>query len=76
MDQTITASQANQRFSQMLREVETGRSFIVTSHGRPVARLVPVGAEDQTPALGELLAFLETLPRREAGAWRRDDLYR
>jgi len=76
MDRAITASEANQHFSRMLRDVEGGLSYVVTSRGRPVARIVPVGASDQVKAVDALIDFLETLPDRDAGAWRREDLYR
>ena len=39
----ITAREANQRFSEVLAKVESeGQGFIVTKHGRPVARILPV----------------------------------
>jgi prevent-host-death family protein len=40
---TITLRDANQRFSELVREVEaTGQGFVVLRHGKPVARLLPV----------------------------------
>jgi prevent-host-death family protein len=42
----ITAREANQRFSEVLAKVERGgQGFVVTKHGRPVARILPFGAE-------------------------------
>ena len=41
MDRIISATEANQRFSELLREVAEGVSFTVTSRGRPVALQVP-----------------------------------
>ena len=76
MERAITASDANQRFSEMLREVQDGETFVVTSRGRPVAKVTPVDAFDQQgPAVDALLDVVGTLPRRQAGAWRREDLY-
>jgi prevent-host-death family protein len=76
MDRAITASDANQHFSEMLREVQDGQTFIVTSRGRPVAKVTPVdGLDAQAPALNALLDFVAALPRRRAPAWRREDLY-
>jgi prevent-host-death family protein len=75
MDRPISASEANQRFSEMLREVANGESFTVTSRGRPVARVIPVEHGDQQRKIERLLEFVETLPRRRAGPWKREDLY-
>ncbi len=76
MDRAISASDANQRFSELLREVQEGESFIVTSRGRPVAKVTPVDDLDrQGPAIDALLDFVGALPRRRAEEWRREDLY-
>lgn len=76
MERAITASDANQRFSEMLREVQEGETFVVTSRGRPVAKVTPVDHLDrQGPAIAALLDFVAALPRRRAQAWRREDLY-
>ncbi len=76
MDRAISASEANQRFSEMLRDVQSGESFVVLSRGRPVARVVPVDDDaDRAVALKKLLADLKTLPRLNAGSWTREDLY-
>lgn len=76
MDRAITASDANQRFSELLRDVREGASFVVTSRGRPVARLAPIDdAERQSASIEALIDFFETLPRRRAEGWRRVDLY-
>ncbi|MDP3895974.1 MAG: type II toxin-antitoxin system prevent-host-death family antitoxin [Mesorhizobium sp.] len=42
MNKTVTAAEANRDFSKLLRSVRDGESFIVTSHGTPVAKLVPI----------------------------------
>lgn len=42
MERAITASDANQRSSEMLREVQDGETFVATSRGRPVAKVTPV----------------------------------
>ena len=38
MDKSVSAADANRRFSELLRTVKKGRSVIVTSHGRTVRR--------------------------------------
>jgi prevent-host-death family protein len=77
MDETISAADANRKFSQLLRGVREGRSYVVTSHGRPVARLVPAETDrDQvTRARTALLTRLEQQPVVHVGRWTRDELY-
>jgi len=46
----ITLRDANQGFARLIREVEAGEEVVITRHGRPVARLVPVrGGRTPTP---------------------------
>jgi prevent-host-death family protein len=47
--------------SECIREVESGRTIVVTEHGQPVARIVP---EEISP-----LARVETLRKTGAIAW-------
>ena len=77
MDQLISAADANRRFSRMLREVRAGRAFVVTSHGTPVARLVPYepGSDAREAAREALLRRLASQPATDAGPWTRDELY-
>jgi len=48
---------------------------VVTSHGRPVARIEPVERRSNSNAKGVLLARLKAQPVRRIGRWKRDDLY-
>ena len=77
MDEAISAADANRRFSLLLRGVREGRSYVVTSHGKPVARLVPVGERNEIGASARamLLSRLERQPVINAGRWTRDELY-
>jgi len=78
MDSTVSAAEANRAFSRLLREVrEEGRSFVVTAHGKPVARLVPFdGSEASAAAAREaLFARLESQPAINAEPWTREELY-
>lgn len=75
MDRAISASEANQRFSELLRDVAAGESFTVTSRGKPVARVTPVDRAGARRSVTRLLEFVEGLPLRRAGDWTRDDLY-
>lgn len=74
MERAISASEANQQFSEMLREVQEGESYVVLSRGRPVARVVPVDRDAERRSVDSLMEFLGRLPTRRAD-WKRDDLY-
>ena len=41
MEKPVLAADASRKFSKLLREVREGKSYVVTSHGRAVARIVP-----------------------------------
>lgn len=77
MDEVVSAAEANRRFSQLLRTVREGRSYVVTAHGRPVARIIPAGAEDRTAegARAALIARLRSQRAVDIGPWTRDELY-
>ena len=77
MEETVSAADANRRFSLLLRGVREGRSYVVTSHGRPVARLIPADKHDNVAAgaRATLLSRLEQQPVVNAGRWTRDELY-
>jgi len=75
MDRTISASDANQRFSELLREVSEGESFTVLSRGRAVARVLPVDKAQGRALVERLLGFVSGLPIRHSGDWTRADLY-
>jgi prevent-host-death family protein len=77
VDEAVSAADANRKFSLLLRRVREGRSYIVTSHGKPVARLIPAGKHEDmaTGARTALLSRLEKQPIVHAGRWTRDELY-
>jgi prevent-host-death family protein len=43
----IQASEAKTHLPQILDEVERGETFVITRHGRPVARIVPEPSKRQ-----------------------------
>ena len=81
IEETVSAAEANRSFSRLLRGVREGRSYVVTSHGRPIARLSPINdaeaADDRfrQAAKRELLRRLESRPVIDIGPWTRDELY-
>ena len=83
---TISAADANRYFSKLVREVAAGESVVVTSRGRPVARIVPVDEHgeleaqqirsDRQRAWEEHLSHLATQPVLNIPVtWTRDQLY-
>jgi prevent-host-death family protein len=77
MNKTVSAADANRRFSELLRTVKKGRSVVVTSHGKPVAKISPV-VEDDRAAQGARSALFDRLRRARvvnASRWTRDELY-
>ncbi len=75
MEKAISAADANRKFSELLREVKEGRSYVITSHGRPVARIEPVKEKRDGRAKAALLAHLKAQPIRDISGWTRDELY-
>lgn len=77
MSSAIAAADANREFSKMLRQVRAGHSVTITSHGRPVARMVPISEADTTRlhARTRLLERLTHATVRTIGTWSRDELY-
>ena len=54
-----------------------GQSYVVTSHGRAVARIAPVRVDrtSATDARSLLLSRLRSERVVKIGRWKRDDLY-
>ena len=78
MEEAVSAADANRNFSQILRRVKEGRTYVVTSHGNPVARIVPAkqGGALTRAAKSALMARLRSEPVQIIGQrWSRDDLY-
>lgn len=77
MEKIVSAAEANRHFSQLLRAVRNGESYVVTAHGRPVAKIVPIGDADvvRDKAREALLARLRSQPAIDIGPWTRDELY-
>ncbi len=77
MEKDVSAADANREFSRLLQDVRKGQSYIVTSHGKPVARIAPVRgrARFAEKARNLLLARLRAEPAVKIGRWKRDELY-
>jgi prevent-host-death family protein len=81
IEETVSAAEANRGCFPLLHGVRDGRSYVVTAHGRPIARLEPISeaasAEDQVreAAKRELVLRLENQPVIDIRRWTRDELY-
>jgi len=76
MEKAISAAEANRKFSELLRGVRAGQSYVVTSHGRPVARIEPIeNGCDADHARDALLKRLRAQKAIDIGPWTRDELY-
>ena len=61
----IQATEAKTHLAELLRAVEHGETVAITRHGKPVAHLVPAGAQDRANREGAV----ERFQQRSAG-WR------
>ncbi len=77
MEERISAADANRKFSLLLRRIREGRSYVVTSHGKPVARLIAAGRHENVAAGAHaaLVSRLEKQRAVRAKRWTRDELY-
>jgi prevent-host-death family protein len=80
MDKTITTEDFRNQPDNILKDVQGGESFTVTSGGKPVARIVPAEAADDETARKDaawtaLLARLDQQPALNLGPWSREDGY-
>jgi antitoxin (DNA-binding transcriptional repressor) of toxin-antitoxin stability system len=77
----ITATEANQNLSRVLRDVAAGASYTVTSRGKPVAEIKapdPNADLDKAEKRKRMEAMLERMKKRKpviVGPWTRDELY-
>jgi len=49
MTATFGVLDARSRFSELIERAERGEEIVVTKHGQPVARIVPVAKPGRTP---------------------------
>jgi prevent-host-death family protein len=82
MQRSVSAREANQQFSRILREVEAGAEILVTRRGRPVARIMPAQAPGERQLTPEQeAAHARTMARLRkgwdlgGGKFNRDELY-
>ncbi len=62
---TISLAQAKAHLSELLNNVESGEEVVITRHGRPVARVLPVSPVKQKIPFQRLAEL-----RRQVSAWQ------
>ena len=77
IEKSVSAADANRNFSRIVRSVRAGLTYVVTSHGKPVARISPVGESGniEASARSALLGRLRRQSVTNAGRWTREELY-
>jgi prevent-host-death family protein len=75
MSRTVTATEANQHISEIMREVRAGETVTVTSRGKPILHMVPADSKKKRRDLSSLWAYMDSHPPMVIGPWKREDLY-
>lgn len=73
---TVSAFEAKTRFGELLERVARGEEIVITRHDKPVARIVPEGAqrlEDVRRAVAGLRELQQRIARRGKGKVRLSD---
>ena len=76
----VSAADANRHFSQILRDLRGGETVVVTSRGKPVARIEAVCESEQKEAERQKaweahIARLRSQTPMNLGTFNRDELY-
>ena len=61
----VQASEAKAHLLQLLDDVEEGASFVITRHGRPIARLIPE-ADSRQAGIDQAMARIQERRRHAA----------
>lgn len=67
MSTEVSAFEAKTRLSELLRETERGKSYVILRRGKPVARLVPPPDHTSAPELAKILAAFREIRKRVPG---------
>ncbi len=70
----VSAFEAKTRLSELLRETERGRSFVIRRRGKAVARLVPPADEEKSSDLTEVVVSFREIRKRIPGTLKVRDL--
>ena len=80
MIQQLTLREMNQHFSDYIKLVERGDKLILTRRGKPIAKVIPISAEDelseeQSLARERLLSYMEKGFSLKNERFNREDLH-
>ena len=64
----MSLAHAKAHLSELLNTVESGQEVVITRHGRPVARVLPVYAVKQALPLARLAMLRQQLPARKGSS--------
>lgn len=69
---SVGAFEAKTHFAQLLERVARGEQIVITEHGRPLAKLVPVGGRDEEQVREEIVRWKSLRRGQELGdvPWR------
>ena len=68
----VSVYEARNSFSKLIKRAQDGHETVITSHGRPVAKLVPIRASLPGPALAAWLGAHQ-VPTSEARSQQQAD---
>jgi prevent-host-death family protein len=74
---SLSSADANRNFSAVLREVSQGEEILVTSRGKPVAKITKVDVKEKSRAAAKnaLLHRLQSQVISGSRNWSRAELY-
>jgi prevent-host-death family protein len=78
MGNAVSAAEANRQFSKMLGRVREGETVVITSHGRPVAKIEPFNAREGIASAAKNILLTRLHAQRVSSSprkWTRDELY-
>ena len=77
MEKVVSASEANQRFSRLLRDAENGDTIVITRRGVPRWKLQRLDDDAQARAerIKALVEKMRARPITYTGRWTREELY-
>ena len=76
---TVSAREANQAFSKLLADAASGEEIVITRHGKPVAKLVPLldttDDKEREAAIERMIEGMRRGVHLGNIKWRREEIY-